>query len=438
MKLGAFLLVLWLLTTQAEAASVYVRAGASGAATGADWNDAFTALPATLNRGDTYYIADGSYAGYTFNDAISGSTAITIKKAITADHGTETGWNSSYGDGQAIFEAVAFTTHNWVFDGQTGGGPGAWTNGLGFKIYHSPYLDGAKLLESGGQMVTNVSVKHTELTYGTSADTGDYASIVYLTSGGDGWTFSRCAMYGVPGDIAQIRALVNFTVEYCYFADNLSVPAKHGDVWESDSGGINHTYRYNWFRNCIGTYAISDQSGAGNPTNVFVYGNVFSWDAGGGFSNGILGSDSSGGPIINGQFHHNTVFGMNSGQLIYANGGSTVTASNNIIYGTVGGGGTFGWTGVTAHDYNAFRYAGAQSEANIQNFSGDPFNNAAAGDFTLTANTDAGVELGTPFNVDMLGETRTTRTRGSFEYGTNAPSPTSTITTLRVGTLILR
>ena len=35
----------------------------------------------------------------------SGTQYITIKKAIETDHGTNTGWNSDYGDGQAVFTA---------------------------------------------------------------------------------------------------------------------------------------------------------------------------------------------------------------------------------------------------------------------------------------------------------------------------------------------
>src|SRR4030043_1400540 len=80
----------------------YVRAGATGANNGSDWNNAFTTLPATLVRGTTYYIADGNYASYTFDDAVSGTTLITVKKATVADHGTETGGVSTYGDGQAV------------------------------------------------------------------------------------------------------------------------------------------------------------------------------------------------------------------------------------------------------------------------------------------------------------------------------------------------
>jgi hypothetical protein len=59
-----------------------------------------------LTRGDTYYIADGSYVTYIFDDVASGSLVITIKKATVADHGTETGWLDTYGDGQAVFADV--------------------------------------------------------------------------------------------------------------------------------------------------------------------------------------------------------------------------------------------------------------------------------------------------------------------------------------------
>jgi parallel beta-helix repeat protein len=58
----------------------YVRAGAIGNGTGSDWTNAITQLPATLTRGYTYYIADGSYGSYTFDDAVSGTQVITLKK----------------------------------------------------------------------------------------------------------------------------------------------------------------------------------------------------------------------------------------------------------------------------------------------------------------------------------------------------------------------
>jgi hypothetical protein len=37
-------------------------------------------------------------------------------------------------------------------------------------------------------------------------------------------------------------------------------------------------------------------------------------------------------------------------------------------------------------------------------------------DFRLSANSDAGTNLGAPYNTDMLGNPRTTWSRGALEY----------------------
>ena len=42
-------------------ANRYVREAAAGANDGTDWTNAYTTLPASLTRGDTYYVADGAY-----------------------------------------------------------------------------------------------------------------------------------------------------------------------------------------------------------------------------------------------------------------------------------------------------------------------------------------------------------------------------------------
>ena len=116
------------------AANHYIRQGAAGTGSGLDWTNActdFTGACAvgSLVRGDTYYVADGTYAGRTFSTAASGTTLITIKKATVADHGIATGWSDSFGDGACPASTCAqfsgawvFTTPYWLVDGQTGGG----------------------------------------------------------------------------------------------------------------------------------------------------------------------------------------------------------------------------------------------------------------------------------------------------------------------------
>ena len=58
-------------SSQVIAANHYIRDGGNG--NGTDWNNAWDDLPSSLTRGDTYYVADGTYGAYQFNDAASGS-----------------------------------------------------------------------------------------------------------------------------------------------------------------------------------------------------------------------------------------------------------------------------------------------------------------------------------------------------------------------------
>jgi hypothetical protein len=97
--------------------TLYVRRGATGNNSGSDWGNAFTKLPDVLERGTTYLIADGNYQNYNFNDPVSGVEQIYIHKATASDHGTDTGWVDSYGDGQSVFGTLNFSTGYYVFDG---------------------------------------------------------------------------------------------------------------------------------------------------------------------------------------------------------------------------------------------------------------------------------------------------------------------------------
>ncbi len=57
-----------------------VGATAAGDGSGSSWSNRMKNLPATLVRGDTYYLADGDYGKYTFKTVNSGTTRITVKK----------------------------------------------------------------------------------------------------------------------------------------------------------------------------------------------------------------------------------------------------------------------------------------------------------------------------------------------------------------------
>ena len=93
---SALILVLTLAESSWSASNHYVRAGATGDGSGSDWINAcpdFTGSCAvsSLVRGDTYYVAAGTYGSRTFNTAESGTLVITIKGATASDPGTDTG-----------------------------------------------------------------------------------------------------------------------------------------------------------------------------------------------------------------------------------------------------------------------------------------------------------------------------------------------------------
>src|SRR2546422_2778343 len=129
---------LLLFALPASAVCHVVTPAGAGLRDGSTWDNAFAGLPATLVRGDVYYIATGNYTGgYRFNTPESGTTVITIKKATPTDHCTETGWVASFGVGQAVWDisnggTFQFTDNGyWVFDGQYRSG---LKSGHGFKI----------------------------------------------------------------------------------------------------------------------------------------------------------------------------------------------------------------------------------------------------------------------------------------------------------------
>lgn len=157
-----------------SATNHYVRSDAGGANNGNDWANAYTSLPNTLIRGDTYYIADGNYPGYIFDDAVDGNKYIYIKKATADEHGTNVSWLNSYGDGQAFFRApvnrtiVEIRVSNIIFDGVKG--DGTKNSEYGFVVEDLDCSQEAAfssyrasiLLTFGAYRVKNINISHVD------------------------------------------------------------------------------------------------------------------------------------------------------------------------------------------------------------------------------------------------------------------------------------
>jgi hypothetical protein len=420
-----------LVATSAHAANKYVRAGATGGGNGSDWANAYTTLPATLTRGDVYYIADGTYSGYRFNTATSGTTLITIKKATAADHGTSTGWSDTFGDGQAFFQGGwDFSSSYWVVDGQKGGGPGSWTSGFGFKV------QATTTVISIGNNAGNITLRHVEA-QGNGGDgdgAGGSANDIFnnYTAGSRNITVSYGYFYDAGRCIFFSRGS-NMTFEYIYTGYHESTPGQHSEIasiWTAspDPRPTNYTFRYNVFTHAEGTGGlIMDGDG------LYVYGNVFYKPAGDRWEhgNGVIGTWTVS-RLTQAKVYNNSFINLNEGWVILGTLFSAPTTGNevrnNVFYGSTGIGGLGTLFPSFGHNHYVDSSSLSLLETGKTTGTGVPFVNYTGLDFRLKAGTPAGMPLGAPYDRDMFGNVRGSDgswDRGAVEFGgtsTSGPS----------------
>ena len=434
-------------TAQAAGDYHYVRAGAAGLNNGSDWTNAWTSLPAVLVRGDIYYIADGTYGAYVFNDAVSGELYITIKKAIESDHGTDAGWNSSYGDGQAAFTASSgdiweFRSSYYAINGQFG----ELDQTFGIRAYVS----------SGNVKVVRISpgVNHINMSYldlqhkgySYNSTEGNGADVLYMVDIGRTNPIEDIYFYKVwLHDVNRVHVyaynIAGCVWNNCWFTEryNEDVFAVHGEsftIFNSVNQNKRNVIKNSVFRNVEGTGIIvfQDMAPAADNYNWDIYNNIFyrdgarvndGWTAGNAPT--IDDFDTTDGQIadtgsnnynfnIYGNTFFNTLgrgfdfYGENnaSGQpSIYQN----ISVHNNLIVNHVG----------------SFEIEGTDVSNNF--ITNDPavFSDYLNMKFTLSRPTNEGMTLLSPYNIDMLGNTRGSDgvwDIGAYEYiSASVPEP---------------
>lgn len=405
------------------AANYYVRSGASGAKNGSDWTNAYTSLPSTLVRGDTYYIAGGSYSGRTFNTPASGTSVITIKGATIADHGTNTGWSDTYSveNAQAVWtSSVKFSTSYWVFDGSAGPVWSITPSQYGFSFTPMQY---PITVSAQSQITTGVIISHVAAT----APTGDLEKIFVASNTlfpMGNITISHSYLNGWQNAyMASSNGLTmdNWVFEYNMCLNGFSSSANHGE-WINNNYGYmkNQVTRFNWFEGRQnGTGVIV----ANNNDNVDakIYGNVFKDIAEG---NGII-TGTSAGKLVSPQVYNNTFINSTSGGWIGGNTTGTPLVYNNLIY-------NMNASKSVTTDYNAyFTTTNTPTESNRQIETGNPF--VSSTNVNLLKATTAGKTLASPYNVDVYGNIRGADgnwDRGALEYGTSLSAAPSSGTTL--------
>jgi hypothetical protein len=377
-----------------SAATKHLRAGASGANNGNNWTDAYTSFTTAVNalaRGDTLYIADGDVSGggsYSFTTANSGTTRITIKKATVAEHGSATGWLDTYGDGQAVIPTLRWLSGSssyWTIDGVTGGGPGSWTSGYGFRI-DAGFSQGVfcNVLGVGNNIIQHIDME------GPGRVAGSCVQMVQLFGfaepGFPNWQFRYLWLRNLNSGAFHISTTRDILVEYCYIDKSPSYDACHGEAVYCQEG-LRGIFRFSQWRDVEGTGVIM-LWGSGFE----VYGNLIWWETAAYkfTSNGSIAGWGNY-AVNNSKIYNNTVvdgLGLNQG-IAFLNPGS----SGNVA-----------WNNLLVNNETAYN-GGVSEQSNIIDNDTSRFVNYAAQDFRL-GTAVAGSSVSSPYNVDVFGDTR--------------------------------
>jgi hypothetical protein len=466
------------------AANHYVCSTASGAHSGADWTNAWTAMSqVTWTRGDLYYFGcSNTFGAVTLSTATSGTSVIELRAATVADHGTSTGWSDSMVAQTVFNQPMSITTGYWTFNGQTRNSD--WRSGYLLKwdnTGNSSTCSGGNVNISGnpaGLTFKYVEMKGTGTGVACGGGLGDNA--IYTTSGAvSNFYFGYSYAHDTGNTQFQMNAAVTNTAmwEYNYiYRNHTSQNGTHDEAFSIYA--TNFIVRYNVFQDICGTGVITD-AGANTPTigPWEVYGNLIFWDAAYAAlypgSDGIIADLENGvvsflGETMTGHvyFYNNTIAGI-YGKAADTNGagfstlavsgnysGGTTVIYNNLWYRSAYTTGDFTSYCTTSctQDYDAF-YQGGIPSGDFQNptethgytvtASTNPFVNFSASTiagFQLATPdpfaSHAGISIASPYNFDGFNQVtravNSTWDRGAEQIGAaTAPpaAPTSVIAT---------
>jgi hypothetical protein len=428
----AFFLFLMLFSSSVFAADRYVLDGGTSSAC-LSWSDACDQLSTAENliaRGETIWVGDGDYTAPTISVPVSGTTYIYIKKATASAHGTETGWNSTYGDGVANF------TGRWVFSAGTGyldidGVVGSGMSGHGFYMTPSSCAASMQLFyfvePMNGLRFRHLEAEHCGYSWDYNHD------IFYFNDTFDDVLIEYCWLHNVARTciLTAGGGTTNLTVQYTWMTEVYGYDGYgiHGEAMSINNSGTaaNHVYRYNVFRNIEGTgiIVIKDSTQAGFK----IYGNIFYADADHILDGFVAGPEPS---LSDFSSTNSTISEANGvGEATY-----NVDCYNNTFVDLQGEAG-FQFDQATSNDAinNLFVNCGTPefvgvttNTTNTTNGATSLFVDYANHDYRLSSAL-AGTSLESEYNKDMLDTTRGadgTWDRGAYEYDAGSTPPSAT------------
>jgi hypothetical protein len=470
-SLFALFIVLFVATSATGLAACHaVGPSASGNGSGSDWNNRMNKLPATLVRGDTYYLIDGSYGSYSFTTSNSGTTRITIKKAQSYDYGRSSdgcsndisaGWSvGSMGNSQAVFSRFngPNATPGYItLDGNgrstevgcgTAATAGTSANDCGIKFANIPSSGPFDIgVNAGGANRANGwTIRYVEVQ--GPGDVVQDQNFIWCHGGCDALLIEHVWWYNSACNFLKIPWTASATIRNSYFKQNYSNSTNHGQFYLSEVNTSNVTFYDNVIQDIQGTGIWVVVTG-GQASNYDIYNNVLVRTQGSnrpGTANGIFACINSGSKCTNWKFIGNSVVNYKAdysgalGILNENNNGGSYTWQNNLFYNSPGAGFTLNGASFT-EDHNSWLNSGSprngSGDVTVTSGAPNPFVNWPGANFELVSqnpNWSAGATLPSPYNVDMDGSARPggdgTWNRGAYEYGgTQAPAPPTGLTT---------
>jgi hypothetical protein len=419
----------FLLCLNGWAGDWYVRSAAAGAASGKDWNNAWSLSGinwASVQPGDTVWLAGGAYSS-TLSVGKSGTSGNPIKvyRAMASDTApaSAAGWSSAFDSLVTITGSPGISVPSSSYDTIDG------RTNYGIKVIISNAGgDGAKIAQSGS--VSNLNFRHIEIasTNPSNPSSGVYGfNFAPSVNTVSNVTMSYTYVHGIC-EALRASNWNNVVLEYSTIADLQTDSVDHDDVMYSYPS-TNVTFRYNSITNSPSDGIFFEFGGA---DHFYFYGNYY-WNS----STSLLTTKAPGpyGPM----FIYNNVFqsagpcSSNCG-FITSNNVSLAAGSevaNNVFWYVAND-----MEGANSN-HNAYNYttlngfSWPSGESGSFTFTGNPFVNLAGGDFhPLSGSTLAGKgkALATDgfLNKDRDGNTRGadgTWDIGAYEFSSGAPPP---------------
>ncbi len=408
---------------------------------GSSWSSALNDMPAlgtqypcgydaaTWERGATYWVAGSDLAYHTacFRN-VSGTGTITIKKATASEHGTDVGWQTSYGAKQAVINGSigVQAVPNITIDG-------SYKYGIKMQSFYThgtmdcPY--------QFGYQIKNIEITQPVLATANALSFCVTGSVSNPSDSNPNFLFKDSYIHDIGYGIQIGEA------SWLVFENNIIERLNHyNDTTHKEiimGGGSKHVYlRRNRFIDWCGYYVTGGIVMQGGEDDWHIYNNLFYGSLGG--CSGLSWGNRAVG-MLDGQTYsnvyvfNNTFYNVSGANIMTSFGTNSITngqVKNNLFYKSDVWG--IGMTGVEK-DYNWFYQTPNYSIRESHDVSGiaDPFVDSTNYSLSLKAYSDScpqdnGVDLSSYFVTDFADVSRPQGAGwdiGAYEYVGAAPPP---------------